>query len=32
MYGVESPEWAESLPTLPSLQEMKDAHVDSEEE
>jgi rRNA maturation protein Nop10 len=32
MYDVESPEWTQSLPTLPSLQEMKDAHVDSEEE
>jgi hypothetical protein len=32
MYAVESKEWVEGLPTLPSLQEMKDAHTPSEEE
>ena len=32
MYAVESKEWVEGLPTLPSLQEMKDAHTLSEEE
>ena len=32
MYAVESKEWAENLPTLPSLQDMTDAHVASEEE
>ena len=32
MYEVESPEWTEGLPTLPPLQEMKEANVASEEE
>ena len=32
MYNVESKEWAQELPTLPSLQEMKDSHVVTEEE
>ena len=32
MYAVESKEWVEGLPTLPSLQEMKDAHTPFEEE
>ena len=32
MYAVESEEWIDGLPTLPSLQEMKDSHTPSEEE
>jgi len=32
MYNVESKEWAQELPTLPSLQDMKDSHVVTEEE
>jgi hypothetical protein len=32
MYGVETPEWIDGLATLPSLQDMKDTHVASEEE
>ena len=32
MYGVESPEWAAELATLPSLEQMKTEHLKSEEE
>ncbi|MDG1555849.1 MAG: nucleolar RNA-binding Nop10p family protein [Candidatus Poseidoniaceae archaeon] len=32
MYNVESPEWAANLATLPSLDEMKESHLASEEE
>jgi hypothetical protein len=32
MYAVESEEWVDGLPTLPSLQEMKDSHTPTEEE
>ena len=32
MYGVETPGWVDGLATLPSLQDMKDTHVASEEE
>lgn len=32
MYNVESPEWAANLATLPSLDEMKESQLASEEE
>jgi rRNA maturation protein Nop10 len=32
MYNVESAEWTEALPTLPSLSDMKEAQASAEEE